>query len=67
MTVEASVADKAAIDQQLVTSSLNAVLSEVQSVKAQLQAVAANPVALVLSLVTVNGIITVLGPLLTVS
>ena len=59
--------DKATIDQQLVTSSLNAVLSEVQSVKAQLQAIAANPVSLVLSLVTVNGIITVLGPLLTVS
>ena len=67
MIVEASVADKAAIDQQLVTSSLNAVLAEVQSVKAQLQAIAASPVALVLSLTTVSGIIAVLGPLLTVS
>lgn len=59
-------ADKTAIDLQLVTSNLNAVLTEVQSVKAELAAIAANPVALVQSLTSITAIIGVLAPLLTV-
>ncbi|KJA19073.1 hypothetical protein HYPSUDRAFT_56783 [Hypholoma sublateritium FD-334 SS-4] len=63
-TLQTAVANKADINQELVTRSLNAVLSEVQSVKAQLTAIAASPVTLVQSLASINSIIGVLAPLL---